>query len=679
MTVQQGSSVKWLVIGIVVVLVGCLCIVVAVVGGSMLAGLWASQQQELVPTFEEELFAEPSPTPPPMNEEPEAIPEAALETERQLLAAEVPVSDPLDLAVRLKGIPNPPRVVAETAAPIPVGTVRTFWAGNTDEAIDFEVQARLVYASEHIYFWVEEGVDYQERDIEDLVRVFEERTYPNNREFFGSEWTPGVDGDVHLYILYAGNLGEHVGGYFSPGDEYSPIVREHSNGHEMFYINSDVQALDVESAHSTLSHEFQHMIHWYRDLNEELWVNEGFSTLSELLNRFETEGHEYLYAIEPDIPLTYWPSDDPYGHYGQSFLFLAYFLDRFGEEATRALVVDTANGLVSIDRVLADLGEVDPTSGQVLAADDVYADWAVAALLNDPSVEDGRFAYERYAEAPTIELSDEFRSCPLAETRTVEQYGLDGISLECEGDWNVSFEGSTLAQVVPTDPHSGDFAFWSNRGDESNMRLTRAFDLTEVSGEVSADYWLWYDIEKDWDYAYVEVSIDGGKTWKILTTPSGTTYNPTGQSYGWAYTGFSGDVDGGKWIQESVDLSDYVGEEILLRFEYITDAAVHEDGLLLDDFSIPAIGYATDFESDDDGWQAEGFVRMYNRVPQTYRLMLIERGRETTVRPIEVDAEQRAEFELSLGGDVDEAILMVIGTSRHTWQPAAYRISLEPQ
>ncbi|MCX6072660.1 MAG: immune inhibitor A [Chloroflexi bacterium] len=682
MTTQQGSSVKWLVIGIVVVLVGCLCIVVAVVGGGVLAGLWATNQEGLVPTVSsEEYFDEPTAVPLATVVGPESgtIPDAALETERQLIAADVPVVDLLDLAVRLKGIQNPPRVVAETAAAIPVGTVRTFWASNTDDDTNFQVDAKLAYASDHVYFWVEQGVDYQKRDVENLVKVFEERSYPNNREFFGSEWTPGVDGDVHLYVLFAGNLGDNIAGYYSSSDEYAPMVREYSNAHEMFYINSDTVELGDVFTDSVMAHEFQHMIHWYRDRNEQSWLNEGFSTLSELLNGFDIGGSDYAYAMEPDIPLTYWPSPVEGRHYGQSFLFLAYFLDRFGEEATRALVADAANGLVSIDQVLADLGAQDPDSGQILTADDVYADWAVAAVLNDPSVEDGRFAYDRYAEAPTIELSDEFESCPLTETRTVEQYGLDGIALRCSGDWSVSFEGSTLTQVVPADPHSGDFAFWTNRGDESDMKLTRAFDLTYVSGEVSAEYWLWYDIEEDWDYVYFEVSDDGGETWKILTTPSGTAYNPTGNSYGWGYTGFSGGVDGGEWIQESVDLSAYAGEEILLRFEYITDAAVNGDGLLLDDFSIPALDYATDFESDDEGWQAEGFVRMYNRVPQTYRLMLIEQTRETTVRPIEVDAEQRAEFEISLGGDVDEAILMVIGTSRHTWQPAPYRISLEAQ
>lgn len=680
MTVKQGSSVNWLVIGIVIALVGCLCITVAAVGGVVIAGLWAAQEAEALPTLGGGVgqgTAGPTATPLAMPAKPDEIPAAAIETERQLINAEVPVVDLLDLAVRLKGVPNPRRVVAESAAPIPVGSVQTFWASNTDDDTNFQVEARLAHASEHVYFWVEEGVNYRERDVENLVRVFEQQSYPTNREFFGSEWTPGVDGDVHLYVLFARNLGINIAGYYSSSDEYAPEVREYSNAHEMFYINADTVDLGDTFTDSVMAHEFQHMIHWYRDRNEQSWLNEGFSTLAELLNGFDIGGADYAYAMDPDIPLTYWPSPVEGRHYGQSFLFLAYFLDRFGEQATRELVADPADGLVAIDQVLADLGARDAESGEILTADDVYAEWAVAATLNDASVEDGRFAYQRYEDAPTIEYSDDFRACPLNATRDVAQYGLDAISLGCAGDWRVRFEGATLAQVVPTDPHSGDFAFWTNRGDESDMKLTRAFDLTGVSGEVSAEYWLWYDIEEDWDYVYFEVSADGGETWKILTTPSGTAYNPTGNSYGWGYTGYSGGMDGGVWIQETVDLSAYAGQQILLRFEYITDAAVNGDGLLLDDFSIPALGYSTDFESGEDGWQAEGFVRIYNRVPQTYRLMLIERGRDTIVRPITLDDKQRAAFEVSLGGEVDEAILVVIGTSRHTWQSAPYRVELQ--
>ncbi len=676
MTSQQGSSVKWLVIVIVIVLVGCLCLVAIALGGSLAAGWWVAQQDGILPTIELGLEM-PSPTAPPMAEVPEPVPDAALETERQLVAAEVPISDPLDLAVRLKRIADPPRVVAETAAAIPVGTSKSFWASNVDENSNFQVQARLAFASPHVYFWVEEGVDYDPDDLESLVQVFEERSYPTNREFFGSEWTPGVDGDVHLYVLFARNLGGGIAGYYSSNDEYAAIVRQYSNAHEMFYMNADTVDLSDEFTDSVMAHEFQHMIHWYRDRNEQSWMNEGFSVLSEMLNGFDVGGADWAYSVDPDIPLTYWPSPVESRHYGQSFLFLAYFLDRFGEEATRTLVAETGNGLDSIDRVLNSLGASDPSSGKSLTADDVYADWSVTATLNDPSVDDGLYAYARVPQAPTIELSDEFDTCPLEETRAVEQYGLDGIALRCPGEWRVQFDGSTLAQVVPADPHSGDFAFWTNRGDESDMRLSRTFDLTGVSGEVAAEYWVWYDIEVDYDYVYVEVTADGGETWEILNTPSGTDENPTGNSYGWGYTGFSGGIDGGKWVRETVDLAAYAGKQIELRFEYITDAAVNGDGLLLDDVSIPALGYASDFESDDGGWQAEGFVRMYNRVPQTYRLMLIEQGNQTTVRPIPLDAEQRAEFEVSLGSEVDNAILMVIGTSRHTWQPAPYRLTVE--
>ena len=124
-------------------------------------------------------------------------------------------------------------------------------------------------------------------------------------------------------------------------------------------------------------------------------------------------GQDYMYALEPDIPLTYWPSPVESRHYGQSFLFLTYLLDRFGEEATWALVATTDNGLDSIDGVLAELGARDPATGEVLTAEDVYADWGAAAVLNDASVDDGLYAYGRYPEAPAIELSDEFSACPV--------------------------------------------------------------------------------------------------------------------------------------------------------------------------------------------------------------------------------------------------------------------------
>ena len=108
--------------------------------------------------------------------------------------------------------------------------------------------------------------------------------------------------------------------------------------------------------------------------------------------------------------------------------------------------------------------------------------------------------------------------------------------------------------VVPDSPHSGSYAFWSNKGDELDMTLTRSFDFSSASGPLTLQYWTWYDLEKDYDYLYVEASTDG-QTWQILKTPSGTDQDPSGNSYGWGYNGESGGGSQPAWIQESVDLS----------------------------------------------------------------------------------------------------------------------------
>ncbi|HLB64589.1 MAG TPA: hypothetical protein VJJ46_07085 [Anaerolineales bacterium] len=682
---DRGSLVPWFVVGLVAALLCCLCLVIAALGAAGVLTYEAIRiastayptdiWETLVPTTPERPMG---PTPTPLDG-PEAVaPDAR--AMRQALAEEiVPVADLIGLVERLQGEGDVPQVVATSAEPIPVGTLETFWVQNEDTTEYFQVSARMVYARPHIYFWVQEGVDFDQGDVERLVDEFEDQIYPTDREFFGSEWTPGVDGDPHLYILFTRGLGSWVAGYFGSNDEYHPAVNEYSNSHEMFYINADGQSLADPYTYSTLAHEFQHMIHWSLDENEDSWVDEGFAELASFLNGYDTGGWDYAFAEDPDIPLTFWPSGDDSGvHYGQSFLFMTYFLDRFGREATQALAREQANGLDSVDRTLAALGMTEPGTAEPITGDDVFQDLAVALLLHDSSIGDGRFSLEEYPSAPSFRVRDRYVECPLAQPiqSEVNQYGIDLVGLSCGGDYTLQFQGSTMAQVVPAEAHSGDWAFWSNRGNQSDMTLTRELDLTGVSGPVEFSYWLWYDIEEDWDYVYLEASQDGGETWTILTTPSGTSTDPTGNSYGWGYTGFSGGGNEGVWIEESVNLTDYAGGRILLRFEYITDASVNGEGLLLDDLSISALDYTEDFEDDEGGWEGEGFIRLYNRLPQTYRVVVVEFGDETRISEMELDELNHAEMPLTLRDDTGQAVVLVIGTVRHTWRPAPYQIDL---
>jgi hypothetical protein len=592
----------------------------------------------------------------------------------------VPLADPLDLAERLMDLEDLPRVLATDADPIPVGTREQFWVSNNDTIENFIVTAEMVYATDHVYFWIETGVSYDFDDVKALVDDFENNTYPVVREFFGEEWQPGVDGDEHLYMLVADGLGATTAGYFGSSDEFAPTVHEYSNAHEMFYLSAGLALWD-DFTYGVLAHEFQHMIHWYLDTNEETWMNEGFSELAALLTGHDPGTADYVYGMNADIPLTFWPPGPgtTLPHYGQSFLFVTYYLGRLGSEATQTLVANQANGLDSIDITLDELALDDPITAEPLTADALFRDWSVAWLLLDDSLADGRYAMPAYPAATRPTLTEAFNQCPVtAQDRQVNQYGIDYIRIRCQSPQTLTFDGTTLAKVVPMEAHSGDYAVWTNRGDHSDMTLSRTFDFSEVQGEIIFDYWTWYDIEEDWDYVYLVASADGGENWEIIRTPSSTDTDPSGNSYGWAYTGYSGGGNEPVWIQESVDLSRFAGQEVILQFEYITDAAVNGEGLLLDDLSIAAIGYSEDFEQDEGGWDLAGWVRLYNSIPQTYIVVLVEHGSEIVVREIELDDARHAEVPIEFSSDMDEVTLIVIASSRYTWTPAPYRFSLAP-
>jgi hypothetical protein len=633
------------------------------------AGVILYQASQNIPTdFPLPPFDSGTPSPTPQVERPPAD-SISLDTVETLGNTLVPENNPYELACRLQKICNVPTTVPSKE--YKVGDQETFWVTNVDTVENFETTATLRYITPHMYFWVENGADYNQGDLERLGDTFENQMYPTNREFFGSEANPGIDNDPHIFILYVRGTGASNAGYFSTPDEFNPLVKEYSNAHEMFFFNADNMDLGAEDTYGTLAHEFQHMIHFNTDRNETSWMNEGFSMVAELLNGYPIY-FDYYYITDPDLSLPDWGADPGSNgpHYGQSFLYLAYFLDRFGEDATKAVVKHSENGLDSIDKTLVELNVTDPATGTPITADDVFMDWAATMWLMDPTVGDGRYDYGNYPEAPKITVSESISNCPTTAGGSVNQFGIDYFTINCTGDHTLKFNGSTVVGLLPVDANSGKYAFWSNKGDESDMTLTREFDFTNVNAPINLSFSMWYDLETDYDYVFVETSTDG-ETWVILTTPSGTAEDPSGNSYGWGYNGQTGN-----WNREDVDLSQFAGQKVQVRFEYITDAAVNGEGFLLDDVRVDAVNYASDFEADDGGWVPSGFARVENVLPQTYRLSLILKGATTTVTSIPLSADQTAEIPLSLGSG-EEAILIVTGTTRYTRIPAAYQIEIK--
>jgi len=611
----------------------------------------------------------PTPIPTPVRREPLAV---ERQTAREVTGSPLPQRDLVDLARRLKGLSPAYQVTIAGSPPVySVGQPETFWLHDVNANSFFTTTAILQYETPHAYWWVEEGYRTSQRDLEASAWRFENQTYPTNRRLFGSEATPGIDDDPHIYI-FLGNV-PGVGGYFSSPDEYPRQIRPESNEHEMFYINLDNAQPGDDYFDGILAHEFQHMIHWAMDRNEDTWVNEGLSELAGQINECDVGGSERLFLANPDTQLTTWPElEDSGPHYGASYLFLSYFLERYGEEAVRQLVAEPANGIVGFDTILAGIDSTGPHFR------DLFSDWVIANYLDHADPADGPHGYAKL-ELMGPAHAAHHTAYPLQQEATVHQYGTDYILLEGQGTLAIEFSGSQVVSLVGNSVHSGDYQWWSKRGDEGDATLTRAFDLSELQ-QATLEVWMWYDLETDYDYAYVEVSVDGGQTWNILGNEHTTTANPSGNSYGPGFTSLSGNGDEPRWSQERFDLTPYVGQPVLVRFEVVTDDTVTHPGLCLDDISIPELGYHTDVEAGPDGWQAEGWVRVTEHVPQEFVVQLLTLGEQTQLERLPLDDQMRGTAIVTgLGQDVDRAVLVVSALAPSTTELATYSYQIAEQ
>ena len=579
-------------------------------------------------------------------------------------------NDPIALAEKYRGIKNTPVMLVEPPITYTNGKFKKFWVLNVDENNYRSIDAKLTYQTPRVYFWVEEGINYIASDVKNLVDAFENQIYQRNREIFGKEWSPGIDNDVHLTILYAQKLGG-AAGYFSSADSWMPEIERFSNMAEMFYLSADYLNLSNPFTYGVLAHEFQHMIHWNIDRNETSWVNEGLSELAVELNGFNTGGFPFLFAADPDLQLNFWPGNsqgDSTPHYGASYLFVKYLFERFGSDFISALVSQPKNGMQGLNAVLSSTQGKSQLS--TITSKQIFQDWTIANILQDDEHANGIYGYGKDSSIPSFSPTEIIECGSESVSRTVNQFGTDFVEISCQSNYEILVQWNQDIPVLSENPKSGKFYFWSNAGDESGMRLSREFDLTEISDPVELSYWTWYDIEEDYDYLYVNVSEDG-KNWHMLETPSCTSEDPTGSNFGCGYNGKSNG-----WIEETVDLSDYAGKKIAVEFEYITDASVNGEGFLLDDVELKVINFSDDFEVYDGEWIVEGFVRIENTLPQIFGVSVIEKDKGMNINKFFFEKQTEISFIVTNSDEKINEIVAISGLSRFTHIPARYEISI---
>jgi hypothetical protein len=439
----------------------------------------------------------------------------------------------------------------------------------------------------------------------------------------------------------------------------------------MIYMNSRAARAGTDYFHSVLAHEFCHMQQWNKRSRNAIWFNEGFAQLCERANGYAV-GFEQLFLRQPDTQLDAWTElDEGVGpHYGMAFLFFEYLRHRAGGgyQIINALLDEGIDTFHDLDRPLRAAG-LPPA--EELLADFVAANALIGADAAPPYTYPASLPLPEAARAALQDRADPGQ----ALRRSVHQQAARYVELPLGGEYRVRFDGARTTRVIPADPHSGSSFWWSDRADGMDSALTREVDLSGVSA-ATLSFWTWYDIEDDFDYAYVAVSTDGGRRWETLRTPATTTDDPNGNNVGHGFTRTSGGGDSAVWVQQSADLGAYAGKRILLRFEHVTDGALNDDGFAVDDIEIPEVGYRDDAEGDN-AWDAKGFIRSTNIVKQRFIVQVLRFGDRPTVERHVVEDGQ-LELVVDARADARPPILAVTALAPRTTESAAFQVLVTP-
>jgi hypothetical protein len=223
----------------------------------------------------------------------------------------------------------------------------------------------------------------------------------------------GLDNDPRIYLLYY-DINVSSDGFFWIFDTEDDLTADyHSNECEVLYLNCGPDGgvnHDPSSNYmiGIVAHEFQHLIHFAYDQNEDNWVNEGLSEYAMFRYGADDPGWIASFLSDPDVELMPSPMPGTFVHYGACWFFMVYLAGHYGgPDFAYDLVHEQGDAITGIDNVLA-------ARLYSQRFTDVYKDWVVANLIDDPSIASGQYGYPDF----------DFNSIAYSGTHTFHPLGM---------------------------------------------------------------------------------------------------------------------------------------------------------------------------------------------------------------------------------------------------------------
>ena len=467
----------------------------------------------------------------------------------------------------------------------------------------------LIAETETSELWVQADLSYPAGDPRDtpivtceqaayLLSEFDNNMYPIETTFYGvpnfHDGTNSLLGTPGTYYNEAGRqvvLVSNVRDEAFYDSEYPNYIAGFYSPTFQTYFDRNIMSIDSHDwlnrvgpdgsrpylYESVFAHEYQHLLHDDYDSDEITWMNESLSMFAEYLTGYVVNEDNYTTFQEmPENSLVAWGDqggEEIVADYGMVFLYQMYLYEKFGQEFIQAEFHNPDNGITSVNSTMASNKKWQNSSFA-----QTYHDFSVAVLVDSSQ---NKYKYGFKALDVGIDIGTPLAPNPEAyDTPGAPAWGADYIWLNGSPKKfsKLLFNGVDLSQS-PTPWTTVDGMLYSGTGDEVD---NWAIFETPGGGVLSFDT-IW-DLEDYWDFAFVQVSTDGGRTWTSLADNEGySTYDYDPNAYPTVIanlpglTGYNPDP-----VTLTYNLSAYAGQDILVAFRLITDWGTHYEGWYID-------------------------------------------------------------------------------------------------
>ncbi|GAA0472201.1 hypothetical protein Ade02nite_51840 [Paractinoplanes deccanensis] len=494
------------------------------------------------------------------------------------------------------------------------------------------------------------SVEVTDAQVAELISEFDRKIYPRETAVFSTPpdrdgtkaTTPGdFTGDGDKTVTLVDNVRDanyftfpkavtYTSGFFTPQlnelfDRNVMTIDAYDWKHRLGAAPADDPTDDLCTSRparprmyeSTFAHEWQHLLEYYADPDEATWLNEGLADFAQTLVGYVdgrvtvdqpgNDTHLVCYQGFGTVKTRYnanprdcggpqnspnlWNEGTPsevLADYGLAYQLMLYLRDRFGLKTITVL---------HRDGIRQGMGAVQAALPTGVPLYEVLHDFQTMTLVDriagEPGAEVIGAAADRVTAKSLRSTVNLDNDSSYAEPGAAPN-GADYVPLPTPVR-SLHFAGAAHLPPLPTGWKVVEKTLFSGNTDDLDSHAVR--QVTVPAGKPVLTLETSYALEDRYDYGYVTVSTDGGRTYTALSGDR-TRVGPLG----FGITGASKGV-----VTASYDLTSYEGKKVLLGLRFVSDGAEAEGGWRIG--TIKLSGTTLSDGSTLDGWTSPTSIR----------------------------------------------------------------------